>query len=51
MASKVYKIYNDIGISRKDDLINMLYVMVYLLKGHLPWFPYIKKYERIMDQK
>jgi serine/threonine protein kinase len=39
-----------VGISRKDDLINLLYVLVYLRKGTLPWFPHIVKNEKVMSR-
>ena len=49
---------NHLGIeqSRRDDLESLAYVIIYLLKGNLPWIGLkgknkIEKYEKIMNMK
>jgi hypothetical protein len=39
-----------LDISRKDDLFNLLYMLIYVATGHLPWFEFIKKNETRMGR-
>lgn len=33
------------SISRRDDLFNLFYLLIFLAKGHLPWFYFMKENE------
>lgn len=34
-----------LDMSRKDDLFNMLYLIIYFIEGTLPWISYLKNNE------
>lgn len=41
-----YKLTYSVGLSRKDDLMSLMYVLIYLYKSTLPWLKgdsYFKK--------
>ena len=42
MSNNIYNGGND--YSRRDDIISILYTVIYLIKGRLPWSNFTKKY-------
>jgi hypothetical protein len=40
----------NIDISRKDDLFNLFFLLVYWAGGTLPWFSFIKRNEATMNK-
>jgi hypothetical protein len=42
MSNNIYKGGND--YSRRDDIISILYTVIYLIKGRLPWSSFTEKY-------
>jgi hypothetical protein len=34
-----------LGLTRKSDLYNLLYLLIYLYKGRLPWFDFMEEFQ------
>lgn len=46
MASKTLLFNNsNIDISRRDDFYNLFYLLIFLSRGYLPWFQFMKQQE------